>query len=100
MSERYLVISGDKEEINQLLTDIWARAGEMPVGALEIEGVFYKSVVWCDCPRKQREDMKNWVKAKQWGIPICRSCRRPSRFWVEGVMKRLTLALGNSELDS
>lgn len=100
MSQRYLLISGEEDALNVVIQALWNANNKVEGDPLvTIEGVYFKPTRHCGCPRKQREDMKNWVKAKKWGIPICHKCRRPSRFWIEGIMKRLTLALGNSELE-
>lgn len=96
MSERYLLISGSSANINRVMGLIW---GDTHDGLqVEINGVYLKTEKYCECPPKQRQNMKNWVPAKKWGIPICRNCKRPSRYWVEGIKKRLAVALGNSEL--
>ena len=62
----------------------------------QVEGMYFVPTSSCGCGGKR--DNKDWGRAKTTGIPICRKCRKPSRFWTEGIEHRLTHALGRNLL--
>lgn len=93
MAGRYLLIAfRDADTANQY-------EATLAFSTLEDHGIrslgqFYRPDVFCECPDKQRVHVNNWKRGKRSGIPVCSNCRRPSRYWRTGLLKRLEVALG------
>jgi hypothetical protein len=91
MSRHVVIRVGDNYDVARIIGHLGSQD--------DLVGVYAAPNSICECPPKRRENIANWVKAKGWGIPICKHCRRPSRYWVIGIEKRLAIALGNPEAD-
>lgn len=61
--------------------------------------VFLRPDKFCDCPDKQRQNVKNWRKGKRTGLYLCLRCRKPSKHHQEGMLKRLQYVFGYNQLD-
>lgn len=55
---------------------------------------------FCNCPDKQRQNVKNWGKGKLSGLYICRTCKRVSRHHEDGTLSRLQYVFGYNQLPS
>jgi hypothetical protein len=91
MSRHMVLRIGDNRDVPRILGFLGSQD--------DLVGVYAAPNSVCECPAKRRENLSNWVKSKGWGIPICKHCRRPSRYWVIGIEKRLAMALGNPDMD-
>lgn len=64
-----------------------------------IRGLFLSPRKYCECPEKSRRQVKNWRRGKRTGIEICINCRRPSKHWSLGAVRRVEIALGTNLLE-
>lgn len=54
----------------------------------------------CRCPAVSRLHIDNWRRHKKFGLFVCRTCKKPSKYWRKGALSRLQEALGTNLLDS
>ena len=52
--------------------------------------------VQCKCPENRKLMGGNWRPHTKFGLSVCRTCRKPSKYWRIGLFKRLTMALGTN----
>lgn len=64
----------------------------------EPKAMFVVPTKFCECPDKKRQHVNNWRRGKRTGIQLCVTCRRPSRFHTEGIMRRLEMVFGFNQL--
>jgi hypothetical protein len=66
--------------------------------AFKVLGLYVKPLLYCQCPDKRRQTVKNWARGKRTGLWLCRTCKKPSSFYIKGVRARLQEALGYNQL--
>jgi len=62
-------------------------------------GIWVRPVKFCECPTKQRQQLKNWRKGKRTGLQLCVVCKRPSPAWERGLLQRIGFVLGHNQLE-
>lgn len=53
---------------------------------------------FCECPDRSRQHAANWKRGSRTGLQVCAVCKRPSKFHMEGLMKRLQYLFGYNQL--
>jgi hypothetical protein len=64
-----------------------------------VMAMFMRPKKFCDCPDKQRQNVKNWAKGKRTGLYICRVCKKPSKHHDQGILARLQYVFGFNQLE-
>jgi len=97
MAGRYIVIEVD----TSLLADAFLRYHGERLAKLfhtRIVGVYLKPKSFCECP--DSTNASSWHRGAKYGIYICKTCKKPSRYYAKGVHPRLEYALGNNLLET
>jgi hypothetical protein len=88
---RYIVVEFD----DSMAADTFTQNQTMgSVMGYKVIGLFIRPEKFCQCPDKQRQNVKNWARGKRTGLWLCKRCKRPSVFHQRGIMDRLLHVFG------
>lgn len=97
MAGRYVVLEFDDKDAAQAF--LMNEHVPKQMGFRRI-AVYLKPTAFCRCPDKARQDNRNWVKNRKYGLSVCIRCRRPSVFHERGVIQRLQFVFGYNLLEA
>lgn len=63
-----------------------------------VMAVFLRPNSFCECPDKQRQNVRNWRKGKRTGLYLCTTCRKPSVHHQKGILSRLQYVFGYNQM--
>lgn len=91
MSGRYIVLAfEDRHQADAFVSNELA----LKYDGARVEGIYLKPSTFCECPDKDRQNVKNWKRGKRSGVFLCVRCKKASVYHEKGLAARFRQVFG------
>ena len=94
MAGRFIILEFDDKNSAEAFVSM-----DLASDGAKVRAMFMRPDKYCQCPDKQRHDVKNWGKGKRSGLYLCKRCKLPSIHHQQGIMGRLQYVFGYNLLE-